>query len=94
MNVICVNHDDFGRDVPPYGPSDPQIGDICKVVRNCIGFDNKLIRCECYELEGYNDWFYDQRNFAEISDLDETTLVTEEFEEKYCVPVNYQPCSK
>lgn len=26
--------------------------------------------------------------FAEITDLDETTLVTEEFEEKYCVPVN------
>lgn len=26
--------------------------------------------------------------FAQISDIDETELVTEEFNEKYCVPVN------
>jgi hypothetical protein len=31
---------------------------------------------------------YNRDSFAEVSDLDETTLVTEEFEEKYCVPVN------
>lgn len=35
----------------------------------------------------WSSWFHHSL-FAQIADLDETTLVTEEFEEKYCVPAN------
>ena len=31
---------------------------------------------------------FSQKYFTHLSGLDETELVTEEFEEKYCVPVN------
>lgn len=31
---------------------------------------------------------FSQKYFAPLSDIDETELVTEEFNEKYCVPVN------
>jgi hypothetical protein len=42
-----------------------------------------------YFLERFGDGFsYSAKCFSPLSDLDETTLVTEEFEEKYCVPVN------
>ena len=45
---------------------------------------------DSYVLPELSDvYVYAIKNFAPIdSDLDETTLVTEEFEEKYCVPVN------
>lgn len=52
----------------------------------------------CYILQEYTcpisymDWLYDQRNFAPLSDLDETTLVNEEWEEKVCVPVKSNVC--
>lgn len=86
MRVVCVNHDRFGNDIP-YGPTDPKIGDECTVIAECIGFDESGIANLAYELEGYDPYVYDQRNFAIVSDLDETELVTEEFNEKYCVPV-------
>lgn len=35
----------------------------------------------------WSSWFH-HTLFAEVTDLDETELVTEEFEEKYCVPAN------
>lgn len=46
-----------------------------------------------YYLKGINErpkGFASDR-FIPISDKDETTLVNEEFEEKYCVPVNGKP---
>lgn len=90
MKVICVNHERFGRDTIPYGPDDPQIGDECTVLNTCVGYDNDGSEAPCYELDGYGDdeYVYDQRNFAPLTSLDETTLVNEEFEEKYCQPVN------
>lgn len=87
MKVVCVNHDCYDAD-KPYGPGDPQIGDECFVVAECIGVDDEGNEAPCYELEGYGPDVYDQRNFAPLTGLDETTLVNEEWEEKYCVPVN------
>jgi len=88
MRVRCINHGLFDVDDIPYGPNDPQIGDICEVVGECPGYNNGDVETPCYELAGYDEWVYDQRDFAPLSDLDETTLVNEEWEEKYCVPVN------
>lgn len=43
-----------------------------------------------YVLTGFpSDYVFAQDRFAPLSDLDETTLVNEEFEEKYCQPVNH-----
>ena len=87
MKVVCVNHELYDPEERPYGPEDPKIGDICEVEK---AFDIYTIRgvFPCYYLVGYHCSAYNQKNFAEITDLDETELVTEEFEEKYCIPVN------
>lgn len=90
MKVVCINHNRFDDDLP-YGPDDPQIGDECTVIDVCIGYDERGKGVPSYELEGYSPYVYDQRNLAPLSDLDETTLVNEEFNEKYCVPVNGKP---
>lgn len=40
-------------------------------------------------LELGDEYGYNTKHFAPLdSDLDETELVTEEFNEKYCIPVN------
>lgn len=88
MTVMCITHQDFNGFGCPRIPV-PEIGEVVTVIneRNVLGVD-------CYELAEYQSkdwivkWFYDKRNFAPLSDLDETELVTEEFEEKYCIPVN------
>ena len=90
MKVVCINHKRY-ENCLPYGPEDPQIGDECTVVRSCIGYDQRGKGMPSYELEGYSQYVYDQRNFAPLTGVDETTLVNEEFEEKYCVPVNGRP---
>jgi hypothetical protein len=40
-----------------------------------------------YKLEEIDGALFHEKLFAPINGDDETTLVTEEFEEKYCVPV-------
>lgn len=86
MKVVCINHLCYDNCFP-FEPSDPQIGDECNVIGRCIGYDQKGKGAPCYKLEGYGEYVYDQRNFAPLTGMDETTLVNEEFEEKYCVPV-------
>jgi hypothetical protein len=92
MKVRCINHNVFDEGDIPYGPNDPQVGESCEVVSECVGTNDIGIETPCFELVGYPEWVYDQRNFAQVSNLDETELVTEEFEEKYCVPVNGKVC--
>lgn len=86
MRVVCISHTCYDWSDTPFGPDDPQIGDECEVICECIGYSTNGTEGPCYELEGYDEWVYDVRNFSPLSDLDETALVTEEFEEKY-----YQP---
>jgi hypothetical protein len=88
MQVICTTHQDFNGLGSPSVPV-PEVGEIVTVIDERI-----VLGVDCYELAEYQSkscivkWFYDKRNFSPLdSDLDETTLVTEEFEEKYCIPV-------
>lgn len=88
MQVICTTHKDFNGLGSPTVPV-PEIGETVTVINERI-----VLGVDCYELAEYQapsmimKWFYDKRNFSPLgSDLDETELVTEEFEEKYCVPV-------
>jgi hypothetical protein len=82
MKVICINHDLHDPEERPYGAEDPKIGDTCEVKR---AFDVYTVRgvFPCYDLVGYDRSVYNQKNFAEVTDFDETTLVADEFEEKY-----------
>lgn len=52
----------------PYGPYDPQIGDTCEVVSECPGYNDSGLETPCYELAGYGEWVYDQRDFAVLPD--------------------------
>lgn len=87
MQVICVTDHDFNGIGCPTVPV-PDIGEIVTVINERI-----VLGVDCYELAEYQSpskamkWFYDKRNFAPLDGPDETELVTEEFEEKYCVPV-------
>lgn len=87
MKVICTNHKNFSH--LPCNPSilRPAIGEEVTVVKEMCYYG-----IDCYIFEEYKapvgNYVYDKRNFSPLSDLDETELVTEEFNEKYCVPVN------
>jgi hypothetical protein len=88
MQVICTTHQDFNGLGSPSVPV-PDIGEIVTVINERV-----VSGIDCYELAEYQSnswivkWFYDKRNFSPLDGPDETELVTEEFEEKYCVPVN------
>lgn len=87
MKLLCIKrhtNNNLGRaDIPG-----PDAGDEVTAVDE-RSFDTGLhYRLqEYYEFEGKRLWYHVD-NFAKLTDLDETTLVNESFEEKYCVPVN------
>jgi len=89
MQVICTTLQDFNGLRSPTVPV-PEIGEPVTVINERV-----VLGVDCYELAEYQapskiyKWFYDKRNISPLgADLDETELVTEEFEEKYCVPAN------
>jgi hypothetical protein len=90
MKVVCMTHKNFTQYPFTPGVPRPAIGEQVTVIGN-----KKYLGIDCYILDEYKspfypmyNYLYDQRNFAPLSNLDETTLVTQEFEEKYFVPVN------
>lgn len=84
MKVICVKPIDNPSPSAMNKPR-PKVGDIDIVVDD-VKYDGVIY----YELERFGcDSLFASECFSRIdSDLDETTLITEEFEEKYCVPAN------
>lgn len=86
MRLLCVN------DKPiPGKPFDPRTLSLIKEGQDYDGEVTKGFckgeEIDCYYLPVFNKKYHIER-FTPLSDLDETELVTEEFEEKYCVPVN------
>ena len=87
--VICINDSEFRKNSAPRPPQ-IQVGDTATVAKAYLDvFDNND---PVYEFAEYPNQMFSQRYFAEISDLDGTTLVNKEFEEKYCVTVNENVC--
>lgn len=90
MKVMCISHQNYNPGLSDPNLPKPEIGEVCTVIGEHMAYDIVA----CYELEEYQHWCslirigYDKRNFAPLTGVDETELVTEEFEEKYCVPVN------
>lgn len=63
---------------------EPKVGDVDVVVDSMIKYGNTF-----YKLERFKGNAYKADHFATIDpDLDETTLVNEEWEEKVCELVN------
>jgi hypothetical protein len=84
MRVMCINDKKWHKDIPC-----PKFGEIVTVSDS----DNCPDGTPCYEFMEYGkDHWYSKKYFAPLTDLDETELVTEEFNEKYCVPVNSKSC--
>lgn len=82
MNVICVKpfNAPESKDKPK-----PEVGD-----KDIVVGERKEYGKIYYRLQRFEGVVYKAEHFAPLSGLDETELVTEEFEEKYCVPVNQQ----
>jgi hypothetical protein len=76
---MCIDDTKWKNDVPC-----PKFGEVVTVSGESV-----QINGPAYEFAEYGkrNW-YSKRYFAPLSGLDETELVTEEFEEKYCVPAN------
>lgn len=88
MKVICTSIKDFTNgQALRLGLC--EVGNIYTVIDECIGWGKDMTPVDCYELAEFDDdLVFDKRNFSPLSDIDETTLVTEEFEEKYLIPAN------
>lgn len=79
QKVMCINDKHWKNDVPC-----PKFGEIVTVSK---------VDDIYYEFAEYGeDNWYSQKYFAPLTGQDETELVSEEFNEKYCVPVNYDSC--
>lgn len=88
--VVCIDDSEFNINRSPKVRT-PSVGDIVTVAKAYLDiFDNND---PVYDFVEYPNHMFSQRYFAELDgDLDETELVTEEFEEKYCLPVNSNVC--
>lgn len=77
---MCISHKLFDIDFLPMGADDPQVGEECNVIESCIGYGELGIESPCYELEGYGEWVYDQRNFATLPDSTADEMEEEQHE--------------
>lgn len=88
--VVCIDDSEFRKNSAPRMPR-IQVGDTVTVYKAYLDiFDNND---PVYEFVEFGNEIFSQRYFAELdTTLDETELVTEEFNEKYCVPVKSNVC--
>lgn len=87
MRVICIhvdNSNNHGIENLPH----PELGETVTVIDERKRNGKLFYQLQEYAQYDGKDVLYNSKNFMRIFDLDETTLVTEEFEEKYCIPVN------
>lgn len=88
MKVVCIDAESR-LDCPP---CDLVEGDIYTVIDTMHFSQNKYGRIQEHAVyilsERTIDFGYGVERFIPLSDLDEIELVTEEFKEKYCVPVS------
>jgi hypothetical protein len=84
MKVICIRKG--VKNLPVW----PEVGNEYSVKRIVPQSQLKWkSEGEFYELTEITGYAYRSTLFAPLSGIDETELVSEEFEEKYCVPINH-----
>lgn len=86
MRVICIKVDkanDRGlADIPH-----PELWETVTVIDNDTKYGDTFYQLNEYShYQGCAVWYLTE-NFIPVSDIDETELVSEEFKEKYLVPV-------
>jgi hypothetical protein len=88
MKVICID----AESRPDCPPCDLVEGDTYTVIDiyhfSMNSFGDVKPHTVYVLAERDNNFGYGAERFIKTSDLDETTLVNEEWEEKVCVPVN------
>jgi hypothetical protein len=89
MKVQCIHVDNTNDRGVPNLPH-PALGETVTVIDERVRYGKLFYQFQEYAEYNSCDVLYNSKNYIEISDLDETELVTEEFEEKYCVPVNQE----
>ena len=74
--VICINDTDDGDCFEPQ-PFDPQVGDTLTVLSIITGYgiSGKSYKCYLFEEIPNTDYCYDVKDFAPLSDIDETEFV-------------------
>lgn len=84
MRVICIDDKHWHSD-----SKCPAFGEIVTVEKSftCPQGEPVYSFVEYPNIRPHAFRCFSQKYFAPFSNLDETELVTEEFEEKYCVPV-------
>lgn len=86
MKVICIHVDRSNDHDIPNMPH-PALGETVTVIDESKYRGEKFFQFQEYsDYHGKKVW-YPTKNFIEVSDIDETELVSEEYEEKHCVPV-------
>lgn len=71
-------------DEPWHAGIGPSYGEVDEVINEMVSWG-----IDYYELQRFMGVAFQASKFIPVNDnLDETELVTEEFNEKYCVPVN------
>jgi hypothetical protein len=88
---MCINDKHWHNDTrcPAFG----EIVTVEKSFKSPISGDPVYSFTEYPPVNPHKIRCFSQKYFAPLSDLDETTLVNEEWEEKVCEPVNEKSCS-
>jgi len=86
MKVICIHVNTSNDHDIPNIPH-PELGETVTVIDEDAAYDEKFYQFQEYATFQKKKVWYNQKNFIPVSDIDETERVSEEFEEKYCVPV-------
>ena len=87
MKVICIRVNTKNDHNIPNLPH-PELGETVNVIDEHVRDGILFYQFEEYPYYRDQIVYYNAKNYLPVSDLDETALVTEEFEEKYCVPAN------
>jgi len=75
MKVICINDADDG-DSDPRTPIDPVVGDTLFVKDIVVGYGSVTGRpYACYMFQETGNNAYHVKDFAPVSDIDETELI-------------------
>lgn len=75
MRVICINNTDYVPEASCPADIDIQIGDTLTVEKETFGSDiYRKIQIPCYKFIEYPLYVFDKRNFAPISEIEQTEL--------------------
>lgn len=77
MKVICITRENFEGEIGEGAP-EPEVGEILTVTKSGLCPCPEIGKfIPCYKFKEYQTFWYDQRNFAPLTGIDETELFKE-----------------